>query len=67
MVDLGTTNKKLPGGNSDNTCGMCATCAVLVPAPPLTELLVRGHEVVFTHDVDRSGIAMPPALPPPIA
>jgi hypothetical protein len=67
MVDPGTTNKNLPGKNSDNACGMCATCAVLVSEAPLAELLVRGHEVVFARDVDRSGIAIPPALPPPIA
>jgi hypothetical protein len=67
MVDPGTANKNLPGKNNDIACGMCAICGVLVSEAPLAELLVRAHEVVFTRELDRSGIAILPALPPPIA
>jgi len=67
MVDSGAANKNLPVKSSNNACGMCATCAVLTLDVPLAELLVRGHEVVFAHDADRNGIAVLPALPPPIA
>jgi hypothetical protein len=63
----GATGKSLPGKSTGNNCGMCATCGIAISGALLSEQLSRRGEAVFTHDVNRSGIATLPALPPPIA
>ncbi|MBI1331205.1 MAG: hypothetical protein GC166_15015 [Alphaproteobacteria bacterium] len=67
--DKGVSGKTIPCKNTDGGCAVCTSCAV--PAVMLEQtspvrLLVRDREVVFTRDVNRNGIAVPPALPPPI-
>ena len=60
--------KDMPQRNS-RVCGMCVACALpnFLPGDSLLELLCGASCCVFAHDVDKGGIATPPALPPPIA
>ena len=62
------TNKDVPRKGSP-VCGMCMGCAlpILLQGASLTELLYGSSNVLFAHDANKSGIATPPALPPPIA
>lgn len=60
-------DKNLPSKNSGNSCGKCATCGIPISASLPTERAYRSSEAVFTHDADRDGIAVLPALSPPIA
>jgi hypothetical protein len=60
-------DKNLPAKNTDNSCGMCVSCGIPISAALLTQGLYRSSEAVFAHDVNRNGIAILPALPPPIA
>jgi hypothetical protein len=68
MMNKTAPNKGTPCKSSDMNCGICTACALPVTliqdSSPVQ--LDRGERVAFTHDVNRSGIANPPALPPPI-
>ena len=67
--DKGAPNKGMPCKNMDTSCAVCTACALpvaLLQDSSLIQLLVRGNETVFAQDVNRSGIAVLPALPPPI-
>ncbi|MBN9534634.1 MAG: hypothetical protein J0H10_14895 [Alphaproteobacteria bacterium] len=69
-AERGTPNKNAPCKNTDGGCALCTACALpiaLLPEASLAELLYRSAETVLTHNVNRNGIATPPALPPPIA
>jgi hypothetical protein len=67
--DRGTPNKNVPCKSSDGGCAVCTACAVQVAVLQQSHpvrLLLHGHEAVFPQDVNRNGIAILPALPPPI-
>lgn len=69
MMDKHAPSKGTPCKSSDMNCGVCTSCALpvgLILNSSPVQLLDRGEKAVFTHDVNRSGIASPPALPPPI-
>lgn len=59
--------KNMPAKNTGNDCGLCVACGLPISATLLTEGVYRSSEAVFAHDVNRNGIAILPALPPPIA
>ena len=67
--DRGTPNKNAPCKSTDSSCAVCTACAVpvavLQQSSPV-RLLLHGHDAVFPQDVSRNGIAVLPALPPPI-
>lgn len=65
----GDHDKKIPQKDMRASCGMCVACAlqISVQAPLLAERLYRSAGAVFAHDVNLHGIAVLPALPPPIA
>ena len=67
--DKGAPNKGIPCKNMDTSCAVCTACALpvgLLQDSLLIQLIVRGNETVFAQDVNRNGIAVLPALPPPI-
>jgi hypothetical protein len=67
--DRGTPTKNAPCKNTDNSCAVCTACAVpvvLLQQTSPVRLILHGQEAVFPLDVNRSGIAVLPALPPPI-
>jgi hypothetical protein len=69
-AERGAPNKNAPCKNIDGGCALCTACGLpiaLLSEASLAELLYRSGETVFTHNVNRNGIATPPALPPPIA
>jgi hypothetical protein len=69
-AERGTPSKNAPCKNTDGSCALCTACALpiaLLQESSLAELLYRSGETVLTHNVNRNGIATPPALPPPIA
>ncbi|MBS0275517.1 MAG: hypothetical protein JSR55_14310 [Proteobacteria bacterium] len=69
MMDKHAPSKGTPCKSPDMNCGVCTSCALpvgLVQNSSPVQFLDRGEKAVFTHDVNRSGIANPPALPPPI-
>jgi hypothetical protein len=69
-AERGTPSKNAPCKNTDSGCALCTACALpiaLLQESSLAELLYRSGETVLTHNVNRNGIATPPALPPPIA
>jgi hypothetical protein len=59
--------KNLPAKNSHNSCGICVACGLPISGALLSQGLYRSGEAAFTLDVNRDGIAILPALPPPIA
>jgi hypothetical protein len=68
MMDKDSPAKKMPSKGGDLSCTICAFCAVnvgltgLIPAP-----FSRHREAgLIVSDVNPDGIAVPPALPPPI-
>lgn len=67
-MDDAPLNKDMPRRNNP-VCGMCAACALPIQSlgAALTEPLYGASSATFAHDVDKGGIATPPALPPPIA
>lgn len=69
MVDDGAPNKGAPCKSTDAGCAVCTACALSVgllqDSSPIPAL-VRGEKVVFAQDANRNGIAVLPALPPPI-
>lgn len=67
MGDAQHSDKKIPSKNSGNNCGMCVTCGLPISTALLTEGAYLSRDPVFTYDVNRDGIVVPPALPPPIA
>lgn len=69
MMNKTAPNKGTPCKSSNMNCGICTACALpvtLIQDSSPIQLLNRGERAAFTHDVNRSGIANPPALPPPI-
>lgn len=63
------SNTGSPCKTKDAGCALCTTCALPVGLrqdSSLFQLFARGSEIVFTQDVNRCGIAVRPALPPPI-
>jgi hypothetical protein len=69
MMDKHAPSKGTPCKSPDMNCGVCTSCALpvgLVQNSSPVQFLDRGERAAFTHDVNRSGIANPPALPPPI-
>lgn len=69
IMDKQAPSKGTPCKSPDMNCGVCTSCALPVGQiqnSSLVQLLDRGERAAFTHDVNRSGIANPPALPPPI-
>jgi hypothetical protein len=67
--DQGTATKKAPCKNTDSSCAVCTACAVpvvLLQQTSPVRLILHGQEAVFPQDVNRNGIAVLPALPPPI-
>lgn len=65
----GTPSKNAPCKSSDGSCTVCTACAlpiVLVQDSSPIRLLDSGDEAVFAQDVNHNGIAVLPALPPPI-
>lgn len=69
MMDKQAPSKGTPCKSPDMNCGVCTSCALpvtLIQDSSPIQLLNRGERAAFTHDVNRSGIANPPALPPPI-
>ncbi len=67
--DRGMPAKNAPCKNTDGSCAVCTACAVpavLLQQTSLALLLVGGREIVFALDVNHNGIAVLPALPPPI-
>lgn len=69
-AERSTPSKNTPCKNTNGGCALCTACAlpiVLLQESSLAELLYRSSETVFMHNVNRNGIATPPALPPPIA
>ncbi|MEY4967275.1 MAG: hypothetical protein RL274_2858 [Pseudomonadota bacterium] len=68
-MDQGAPAKDMPRKMNDGACGLCTACAlpVLLQQTSLAELLSRSGRAAFMRDVDRSSIAVLPALPPPIA
>lgn len=61
------SDKNLPAKNTDKSCGLCVACGLPIAAALLTEGSYLSSESAFTHDANRTGIAILPALPPPIA
>lgn len=68
MMGKDSPAKKMPSKSGDLSCTICAFCAVnvgltgLIPAP-----FSRHREAgLIVSDVNPDGIAVPPALPPPI-
>lgn len=68
MTGRDSPPKKMPSKSGDLSCTICAFCAVnvgvtgLIPAP-----FSRHREAgLIVSDVNPDGIAVPPALPPPI-
>ena len=59
--------KNMPAKSSHNSCGICVACGLPISGALLSQGLCRSGEAAFTHDVNRDGIAILPALPPPIA
>jgi hypothetical protein len=61
--------KQMPCNGGDSSCAVCAACAVNVGAPqgflPVT-LLYHGLIRAVSREADRSSVATPPPLPPPI-
>lgn len=67
--DKGSPAKQAPCKNSDSSCATCAGCAINVGLPQAFSsvgLLYRDIDGVFASDVNPDGIALLPALPPPI-
>jgi hypothetical protein len=62
-------DKKMPCKGGDSSCAICTACAVNVGAPqgflPMT-LLYHGQIRAVSRESDRSTVATPPPLPPPI-
>jgi len=67
--DKGAPNKGIPCKSMDASCAVCAACGLVVAllqgSSPV-QLLVQGSDAVFAPRVNRHGIAVLPALPPPI-
>ena len=61
------SDKNLPSKNTNKSCGLCVTCGLPLSASLLAEGSYLSSDPVVTHDANRTGIAIPPALPPPIA
>ena len=68
MMGKDSSPKKMPSKSGDLSCTICAFCAVnvgltsLIPAP-----FSRQRDAgLIVSDVNPDGIAVPPALPPPI-
>jgi hypothetical protein len=67
--DRGTPTKNAPCKNTDSSCAVCTACAVpvvLLQQTSPVRLTLHGQDAVFPQDVNRNGIAVLPALPPPI-
>jgi hypothetical protein len=63
------SNKPGPCKSTDGSCAVCMACAIpvaLVQDSLPIRLLDRGEKAIFARDVNRNGIAVLPALPPPI-
>jgi hypothetical protein len=67
---MGNTSpvKQMPCKGSDSSCGVCISCAVnAVPQGFLpVALLYQGEIRAVSRDANRTGVAAPPPLPPPI-
>ncbi len=69
---MGSPDKSMPGKpckNMDSSCAMCTGCAIqtaLLQETSFVRLLVRGYKTALPQDANRDGIAVVPALPPPI-
>ncbi len=69
-MNKGAPSKGNPCKNMNGSCVACAACAlpvVLIQESAIFQLLSRSERAVFTHVVNRNGIDILPALPPPIA
>src|SRR5258706_7608879 len=69
MPNKGDINKHAPCKSADGNCVVCAACglsfAVIQVTSPIRSL-DSGDQPRFGHDASRNGIALLPALPPPI-
>ena len=63
------SDKQMPCKGGDSSCAICTACAVNVGVPqgflPVT-LLYHGQIRTASREADRSTVATPPPLPPPI-
>jgi hypothetical protein len=63
-----SSDKQMPC-KGDSTCAVCTACAVNIGVPqgflPVT-LLYHGQIRIVSREADRSTVATPPPLPPPI-
>ena len=69
-MDKSTSNNGMPCKNMNGSCVICTVCAlpvVLAQASSAVQLLSRNERTMFAHEVNRNGIDILPALPPPIA
>ena len=69
-IGKGAPVKNVPCKSTDNGCAVCTACAlpvVLLHESSPVQLLYRGERAAFPHIANRNGIAVLPALPPPIA
>lgn len=68
-MEKSSPGKQMPCKGSDSSCAVCTACAVNVGAPqgflPVT-LLYHGQIRAVSREADRSTLATPPPLPPPI-
>jgi hypothetical protein len=67
-LEKGTSQKDTPCKGSNACCAICAACALPVALIQDTSSIVLsgGQTVPFPEDVNRNGLAILPALPPPI-
>jgi predicted phage tail protein len=69
VMQKAAPGKSVPCKNNDTSCAGCTACAVNVGIPqgmsPVT-LLYQGEVRAISRNANRSGVATPPPLPPPI-
>jgi hypothetical protein len=69
MVDNRAPTKGTPCKSTDAGCALCTACALsfgLLQDSWPVQAVLRGEKMTFAQDVNRNGIAVLPALPPPI-
>ncbi|MBI3676971.1 MAG: hypothetical protein HY243_10200 [Proteobacteria bacterium] len=69
-MERGTPNKGMPRKGSDNSCAVCTVCCALPVAAIQNSAPFRlfdgNDRTALPPDVSRNGVAVLPALPPPI-
>jgi membrane protease subunit (stomatin/prohibitin family) len=67
--DKGSPGKQAPCKSTDNSCAVCAGCAINVGLAPNfspVALICQRSAGLFVADAKPDGLTTPPALPPPI-